>query len=79
MSVEPLEEFALASKRQNSSMIRTLGDLKPNSELLEVLHRHLRLLSTTTKIRVISCVEQKLTLAPVCKGRMDRLEHGSRS
>ncbi|KAF9641203.1 hypothetical protein BFW01_g562 [Lasiodiplodia theobromae] len=64
MSVEPLEIFTRASKRQNSSMIRTLGDLKPNSELLKVLHDQLRRLSTTTKIRVISCVEQKLTLVP---------------
>lgn len=79
MSIEPLERFARKSKRQNDSMIRTLGDLKPNSELLNVLHDRLRRLSTTTKIRVISCVEQKLTLAPVCNSPIDRLAHGSES
>lgn len=63
MSVEPLE--ALTAKRQHESMIRTLGDLKPNSELLKVLQDHLRRLSTNAKIRVITCVEQKLTRVPV--------------
>lgn len=77
MSVEPLE--ALASKRHHENMTRTLGDLKPNSELLRVLHDQLRRLSATTKVRVISCVEQKLTRAPVCTKLLDWLKSGSRN
>ena len=71
MSNEPLEPLTL--KRTHSSMTRTLRDLQPGSELLKMLRNTLTRLSTD--IRFITCVEQKLTLAPVREKRVDLLVH----
>jgi hypothetical protein len=71
MSNEPLEPLTL--KRTHSSMTRTLRDLQPGSELLKMLRDTLTRLSPD--IRFITCVEQKLTLAPVREKRVDLLAH----
>ncbi|OCK98199.1 uncharacterized protein K441DRAFT_741253, partial [Cenococcum geophilum 1.58] len=65
MNNEPLEPLTL--KRIHSSMTRTLRDLQPDSELLKMLRDTLTELSPD--IRFITCVEQKLTLAPLIDGQ----------
>lgn len=61
MSVQFLEP--LTHRRQHDAMKRTLQDLTANSEILKMLGDALRNLSENVKF--ITCIEQKLTAAPV--------------
>jgi hypothetical protein len=70
MSIEFLEP--LTNSRTHDAMKRTLRDLTPNSEMLKILRETLTALSS--EIRFITCVEQKLTQAPVS----DKLSGASR-
>lgn len=73
MSVDFLEPLTM--KRKHPSMTRTLRDLQDGSEILNMLRGTLTALSKD--IRFITCVEQKLTLAPVREKRVDQLEHNN--
>jgi hypothetical protein len=66
MSIKFLEP--LTKDREHDSMKRTLRDLAPNSKMLKILCETLTALST--EIRFITCIEQKLTVAPVSDKRV---------
>lgn len=62
MDVDLLKPLTI--NRSDSSMMENLNDIRHGSQILNTLHSALH--STSRDIRVITCVEQKLTFATVC-------------
>ena len=65
MSVGPLKN--MASKRAHENMKQTLNDLdrRSDSEILRMLRETLTMLASSSHVRLITCIEQKLTSVPV--------------